>query len=123
MSPTDWLLPIPTYLFGPALLIWGWIRWIRHKPRSWTMGPLFSFVGFCLATAAYVWGIVVIVVGFDFEHNGNYIGRFVEFGAILSLAALALTIGGVGRKSPLRWHAPSLSLCAVCFWLLGAIGL
>jgi hypothetical protein len=116
-------LEIPAYLFGPVLLIWGWIRWARHKPKIWRMGPLFSFVGFCLATAAYLWAIVVIVAGFDFEHNSNYIGRFVEFGLILSLAAFAFTIGGLWRKSPLRWEAFSLSLCALCLFFLASIGL
>jgi hypothetical protein len=117
------LLDIPAYLFGPVLLTWGWIRWIRHKPRNWTIGPLFSFVGFCLATAAYAWAIVVIVVGFDFEHNSNYIGRVVEFGVILSLSAFAFTTGGVWRKSPIRWQAFSLSLCALCLFFLASIGL
>ena len=117
-----YLLPIPSYLFGPVLLAWGWIRWIRHRPRNWTIGPLFSFAGFCLATAAYAIGIIVIALARNFENPSPLIGPLIESGLILSLAALVCTLGGMWRKSPLRWLAPALSVCALCFWLFAAIG-
>lgn len=115
-------LEIPAYLFGPVLLVWGWIRWIRHRPRNWTAGPLFSFVGFSLATAAFAAGIILIVLGFDFEKNSTFIYPLLQSGLILSLSALVCTMGGVWRKSPLQWQAPALSVCALCFWLTAVIG-
>jgi hypothetical protein len=116
------LLAIPSYLVGPVLLVWGWIRWIRHRPMNWTMGPLFSFVGFCLATAAYAVGPIVIALARDFEHPSPLIDPLLQFGLILSLSSLVCALGGVWRKSPLRWLAPALALCAFCFWLFAGIG-
>lgn len=116
-------LDIVSLLFGPILLVWGWMRWIRHRPRNWTIGPLFSFAGFCVATGAYAAGIITIVLGRDFEKNEAFIYPTMQCGSILSLAALVFTICGVWRKSSLQWLAAALSLCGLCFWLAIGIGI
>jgi hypothetical protein len=117
------LLDIVALLFGPVLLVWGWIRWIRHRPRNWTIGPVFSFARFCLATVAYAAGITTIVLARNYENTSTLIYPTMQCGSILSLAALVSTICGVWRKSPLQWIAAALSVCALCFWLAVGIGI
>lgn len=116
-------LDIMALLLGPVLLVWGWIHWIRHRPGNWTIGPVFSFAGFCLATVAYAAGVITMVWARNYENTSIFIYPTMQCGSILSLAALVFTICGAWRKSPLQWLAAALSVCAFCFWLAIGIGI
>ncbi len=45
------LLAVGFYVGLPAVMIWGWVRWLKHKqPR--TPFSILSLIGFALATAS-----------------------------------------------------------------------
>jgi hypothetical protein len=44
--------------------------------------------------------------------------RIYGVGLLLSLAGLVASLLGLARPSPLRWHAPALSLAMLGLWLL-----
>lgn len=123
------LLLLFGYLFAPTTLVWGWTRWIKHRPRLWTLSSTLSFVGFLLASVSALcalWMIAYASAG-GFEHTANlphYSPNFSRFfrwmqrGEVLSLAALVFALGGVFRRSPIRWQAPVSALGALAFWLL-----
>jgi hypothetical protein len=112
-----------SYLVAPTMLVWGWLRWIKHRPRLWTILPALSFIGFILASASAVFalGVILYAEGAGFEHAGNGVSllyRCVRQGAVLSLLGVACSIGGVWRRGPLRWQAPLSAAGTLAFWLL-----
>ena len=36
-------LLVLAYLVTPTLLVWGWARWIKPRPRLWTISLALSF--------------------------------------------------------------------------------
>jgi hypothetical protein len=36
-------LLVLAYLVTPTLLVWGWARWIKQRPRLWTISLALSF--------------------------------------------------------------------------------
>jgi hypothetical protein len=118
-----------SYLVTPTMLVWGWVRWIKHRPRLWTISPALSFIGFLLASASALFALGVILYGDGggFENTGNnpvyspnfsLLSRCVRQGVVLSILGVACSIGGVWRRGPLRWQAPASAVGALAFWLL-----
>jgi hypothetical protein len=50
-------LLVLAYLVTPALLVWGWARWIKQRPRLWTISPALPFVGFLFASASALFAL------------------------------------------------------------------
>ena len=98
------------YLVSPAALIWGWIRYVRERPRAWTFFSILSFSGFVLASLSALYGLWVILYasanGFGTVSLKNYspdyesFYRCVRTGAAVSLVALLLAASGVWRRGP-----------------------
>ena len=117
------------YILAPTMLIWGWIRWIMLRPRIWTISSTLSFIGFLLASASAFFAISMIAyaLGSGFEHTANnpyyspnysLFFRWMQRGEVLSVLAIAFTIGGVWRRGPLRWQAPACAVGTLAFWLI-----
>ena len=115
------------YLIAPIMLVWGWVRWIKQRPRMWKIGSALSFVGFLLATASALFALWIIVFGAgggfvtkgpNYAPDYAFFYRWVRWGALLSAAGIAFAIGGVWRPNSLRWQALTSTIGSLAFWLL-----
>lgn len=117
------ILIILGYIVSPPMLIWGWARWLgRPNPR--TVPSILSFVGFIFATAATVLAVSTLAYA-QVHHFAFYdplLLRIFRWGLLLSLVGVLFGIGGVWRKSSLRWHAPVCALGTLAFWIIAAEG-
>ncbi len=106
--PVFALLMSLAYLVAPAMISWGWRRWVKQQPRSWTIAPTLSFAGLLFASLSGALALLVIAYALSggFEHTGglryyspNYelLFRCIRVGVLLSLAGLVFSIGGVWR--------------------------
>jgi hypothetical protein len=122
-------LMVLAYVLAPSMLIWGWVRWAKTRPRRWTIASTLSFVGFLFASASCLFALMVVLYGNGggFEHTAsvpydspNYVlfYRCIRVGVLLSLAGLMFSIGGVWQKNSTRWQAPACAIGTVAFWLL-----
>jgi hypothetical protein len=123
------LLLLFGYLAAPTALAWGWARWIRQRPKWWSVSSTVSFAGFVLASASALFALLMVLYaeGGGFEHtldNSSYspnyslFFRWMQRGEVLSLAAFIVSIGGVFRRSSTRWQAPLGALGTLAFWLI-----
>jgi hypothetical protein len=116
------------YLITPILMVWGWVRWIKERPRLWTIASTLSFVGFLLATASALYGLWTISYGaaggfitsHGYSPDYGLFYRFVRRGAILSMLGFAFAICGVWRRSAVRWQAPATAVGTFACWLLAS---
>ncbi len=117
------------YLVAPSMLVWGWMRWAKQRPRLWTITSTFSFLGFLLASASglFAFGIILYGESGGFEHTGsppfyspNYslLYECIRWGVVLSLMGLLFSIGGVWHKGLIRWQALASAIGTLAFWLL-----
>jgi hypothetical protein len=117
------------YFVAPSALAWGWVRWITQRPRLWTVSSTLSFVGFLLASvsAIFALGMVAYASAGGFEHTWNSTSyspnyslffRWMQRGEVLSLAAIAFSLGGIFKRSVIRWQAPASAVGTLAFWLI-----
>jgi len=115
------------YLVAPTTLLWGWIRWIKQRPPSWTIASTTSFAGFLASTLSALLGLSMMVFAAEGgflatpENNGPDYGlfyKFVRWGVALSVLGLAFSLGGVWRRGAVRWHAPATAVGTLAFWLV-----
>ena len=115
------------YLAAPAMLVWGWLRWIKQRPRVWTICSTLSFVGFLLATGSAlfaVWMVCYGAAGGFIKSHGQYspdyglFYRFIRWGTVLSLLGVAFALGGVWRRGAVRWLAPASAVGTLAFWIV-----
>ena len=112
------------YLIAPVMLVWGWVRWIKQRPRMWTITSTLSFTGFLLATVSALFGVWMIVFpsgGFITRNHLEDYGlfyRFCRWGIDLSLLGAAFAMGGMWRRGATRWQAPPAAAGTIAFWLL-----
>lgn len=116
------LVAVVTYLLGPIFLVWGWLSWVKQRPKSWTRSSVLSFVGFCVASLSAVFAVWTILYAASgrFESNYPFFFRTLRRGVILATLALVCGFAGMWRKHPLRWQAPAASICDIAFWLLAS---
>jgi uncharacterized membrane protein len=116
------LLILLAYLVAPSMIIWGWIRWARRKPRRWTVAPTFSFLGFLLASVSGLIGLFVVIRAQSggFMYNSS-IYDYMRCGSLFSLVGLLISLGGIWRENSIRWHAPVSALATLAFWLLAEV--
>jgi len=115
------------YLIAPTMLVWGWVRWSKDRPRSWTFFSTLSFVGFGIATSSALYAIWIILYagsngfGTAFDHYApdyDAFYRCVVREMILSFVGTVFAIGGIFRRGPVRWQAPASAVGTLAFWLL-----
>ena len=118
-----WILGVFGYLGSPAILIWGWARWLR-QPKLRTIPATLSLVSFVLATASAL--LAISSIAFAQVHHFRYYDplllRIFRWGTLLSLGGIAFGTGGVWRRSSLRWHAPVSAFGTLAFWLVAISG-
>lgn len=111
-------------LVSPATMLWGWIRWARNiKPK--TLTAALALIGFALATLSALLAIGSLVYGQaigGFPFYDPRLLRIYLWGCLLSLGGIVVSLGGVWRPSPLRWHAAACSLGTLIFWVVMAEG-
>ena len=123
------LLLLFGYLVAPGSLVWGWARWIKQRPRLWTVSSTLSFVGFLLASTSALFALWMIAQASAgvFEHtpgmtnyspNYSLFFRWMQRGEVLSLTAVAFALGGVFRRSATRWQALNGAVGTLAFWLI-----
>ena len=115
------------YLIAPGMLLWGWVRWIRQRPRTWKIGPALSFIGFLFSTASALSALGIIVFagagGFgttstNYAPDYGLFYRCVGWGAVLSAVGIVFAIGGVWRPNSIRWQSLTSAIGTLAFWLL-----
>ena len=116
------ILAALVYLVAPAVLIWGWLRW-KNLPKDWRIPSILSFSGFSLATLSALLAISAIAVAHvhHFDFYDPALMKIFGIGFLLS-GGLALSIGGIWRRSVLQWHAPVCAIGTLAFWVLAAAG-
>jgi hypothetical protein len=118
------LFALAVYGGVPALMVWGWVRWLRRtQPR--TLPVILSLIGFTLATASGLLAFSSVVwahaIG-GFPYYDPRLLRMYRWGGLLSLSGLVFGIGGLWRPGPVRWLAPVCSLGTALFWFASAMG-
>jgi hypothetical protein len=106
------------YVALPALLIWGWVRWVKRS-KSRTLCPILSLAGFSLASLSAVLAISAITYALfvrPFPFYDPSLVKIYGVGGLLSLGGFVFAVGGLWRPSPLRWHAPACAIGMLLFW-------
>jgi hypothetical protein len=107
------------YVVAPVSLIWGWARWLNH-PKLWTIAGVLALIGFVLASVSGMLGIATILFastsGTSIE--SQVFRRLFLTGLFSSVVGVPFAVGGIWRKSQLRWFAPVGALSTLAFWLL-----
>jgi hypothetical protein len=113
------LLATTAFLALPAVMIWGWLRWMRRR-KPVTLFSILSLIGLGFATASQSLAISIVVyakVKGGFEFYDPSLMRIYAQGTSLSLVGSSLAAIGVWRASPLRWHALACSIGTLLYWL------
>src|SRR5271155_5733486 len=113
-----------TYILTPILLIWGCIRlWKQCKPQN--IPSWFALSGFSFASASFFLAFsTLLYVRFvrSFPYFDQTLLTIYRWGFFMSLVGLILSIVGVWRPGPLRWHALVVSFTTLLFWFGAATG-
>lgn len=113
------------FVFGclvwPAVLVWGWVRWVL-RPKKGTLAATLCLLGFILSTASALLAVSTIAYArvHPFPFYDPFLMRIYRTGALLSLGALLLGIAGAWRNNSLRWHAPVSGIGSLAFWIIAA---
>ena len=113
------LFVISTYMFLPAAIIWGWIRWIKYEKARSVISYL-ATIGFALATSSALLAVSAILYA---NHIGGFpfydprLLRIYRWGCLLSLTGFLFAIGGVWKSNPLRWLAPVCTFGTLLYWI------
>lgn len=112
------------YAALPAVVIWGWMRFLR-RPRVRGVAPALSITGLGLATASTVLAIGSVLYAHaigGFPFYDPLLLKIYRWGGLLSISALLFAIAGVWHPHPTRWHSLAASLVILLFWFAAAIG-
>jgi hypothetical protein len=110
-----------SFLVAPVTLIWGWIRW-SCQPKLWTVASTLALAGFVLATASVLLAVASSSIAHIhiFRYYDPVLMNIYRCGFLLSLSGFGLALGGVWRRSSLRWFAPACALGTLAFWIMVA---
>ena len=116
------LYVIAIYITLPVIVAWGWVRWVKHiQPPS--VSAVLSLIGFTFATLscllAISFALYARAIG-GFPYYDALLMKVYGWGGLLSLAGLGFGIGGIWRRSTLRWHAPACAAGMLLFWFFTA---
>jgi hypothetical protein len=112
------LLVVLGYFVTPAMLVWGWARWLM-RPMQWTITSILSLIGFLLATTSAI--VALCTIGHAGSVDGNFdplMRSLFRVGIFSSLGGIVFGIGGVWRPSSLRWHSAISAVSTVALWLM-----
>jgi hypothetical protein len=115
-----WFIAIGTVLVVPALLIWGWVSWLRNDtPR--TISSTLSLVGFSFSTASAMLALFAHLYARFIRSFPSYdpmLTRIYVCGCLLSSVGIFFAVGGTGRRGPVRFLSPACAFGTLLFWLL-----
>lgn len=102
-----------------ALLVWAWVRWLK-QPRVRGALPAMFVGGLASVSVSVLIGIATfirqllnpVLLYFD-----PVVQRMTGVALLISLLAVLLSICGVFRKNPIRWHSLALSVLLFLMWL------
>jgi hypothetical protein len=117
-----WFIAVTTTLLIPALLVWGWVRWVTTANESTrSRSSTFSLVGFSLATASAALALATHLYA-RFVHSFPFydptLMKIYACGCLLSVVGIAFAVAGTGRPNPVRLLAPICAFGTLIFWLL-----
>jgi len=118
------VLIIAAYVGVPVILISGWVRWWRGSDAG-NVVSRFALAGFVVGSASAALALSTFVYSLAIGGFPYWDFRLIKIygvGLFLSLAAMALSLGGVFRRNTLRWHAPALSAGILILWVLWMSG-
>jgi hypothetical protein len=118
-----YLLQILFYAVVPALTLWGWVRWLR-RPRIWNFASRASFIAFALATGSALLAAASIVWAHEiggFAADDRRLLTMYRCGFLLSSGGFLLSLAGVWKSNPLRWHALVCAMGSLLFWFSAAM--
>jgi hypothetical protein len=101
-----------------AWVIWGYASW-RRSDVHFSAAERCSLAGFTLASLSAVFEIGSALVA-QFHHFHFYDSALMKIyacGFLTAALGLVVSVGGLARKSPLRWKAPALSTVMLLLWL------
>lgn len=112
---------VVAYIVGPISLVWGWAQWIS-RPKLRTISAIVSLISFVMASLSATLGLGTIVYASrgGFERGYDSFFRVVLVGGVISLAGILLALGGMWRKSSLRWFALLGSMGGLAFWFVAS---
>jgi hypothetical protein len=119
LSTILWSITIAIVLVVPALILWGWIRWLRDTTARATSSR-HSLFGFSFATASALLAIFTHLYArfiHSFPLYDSALTHIYGIGCFLSSAGILFAISGSGRRGPLRWLAPACAFGTLIFWL------
>jgi hypothetical protein len=119
-----YLLETLFYVVVPALTIWGWARWARRRQVR-SVASMASFIGFAFATASAALAAVSVFWAHEIGGFAYYDRRLLLIyllGGLLSLIGFVLSLVGISKANPLRWHAIVCAVGTALFWLSAAAG-
>ena len=121
MNSLIWkLLAVIIYGGLAAILIWGWIRWVRNsEPRSFF--SICSLISFIFGTSSLFMAVGMVLYarsigGFDFYDP--FLMKIYAWGLLISLIGLIFAAIGVWRKNLLRFHSIALSVGMLAYWMI-----
>ena len=107
-----------SFVMTPLVTVWGWVRLARRKKR-WTILAVLSLVGFAFAATSTLLAVASSIywhlVG-GLPYYDSRLLRTYSCGALLSASALILSISGLWRQNPVRWHALFCSVGTLVYW-------
>jgi len=103
---------------------WGWRGWTRHRPEQLSAGMKCSLAGFVLASisAALEIGSGTYAQFRSFPFEDPTLLSIYRWGFVLAFLGLVIGLFGVGKKTPLRWKAPTLSTVLLVLWIGQVMG-
>ena len=116
------LLGTGAFIASPAVMIWGWVRWVRCKEKL-NLFVVLSLSGLTLATASELLGISTMIyarVSGGFAYYAPTLMRIYVWGMLLSFAGLILATVGIWRPNSVRWHAIGCTVGTLLYWLAAA---
>jgi hypothetical protein len=114
------LLGLGVYLAAPALMLSGWIRWVKRRGDKQEPFSILAFIGFAFASASFLLALGTIIAAHlkgGFPYYDPLLLRIYGWGLLLSLAGILFGMAGVWRSSAMRWFAPALAFVMFLFWL------
>jgi hypothetical protein len=109
----------------PVTIIRGWVRWAKFGTTRLTdIGSLAPLLSLTLASASAALAISSALYAHfrPFVITTLFLMKIFALGGLLSLTSVAVGLGGVWRKNPLRWHAPVSGIGTLIFWFASAMG-
>ena len=94
------------YLVAPSMRVWGWTRWVKQRPRLWTITATLSCIGFLLSTASALFALWVIWYGAaggfisshaNYSPNYGLFYQFIRWSIVLSRLGISPLAGCGGE--------------------------